>query len=108
MTFHPLHEHLLGNQGFKPSSTRNQAAFHGPTLFSPLSMCSKVFPTLSSIRSSLYWFMYLDFMHLDLSFVQGDKNGSICILLHVEHHLTQHHLLKMLSFFHWMLLACKR
>jgi hypothetical protein len=44
-------------------------------------------------------------IHLDLSFVQGDKNESICILLHDNHQLCQHHLLKMLSFFYWMVLA---
>jgi hypothetical protein len=38
-------------------------------------------------------------MYLDLIFVQGDKNGSICILLHADRQLNQHHLLKMLSFF---------
>ena len=37
-------------------------------------------------------------MHLDLSFVQGDKNRSICILLPADLQLDQHHLLKMLSF----------
>jgi hypothetical protein len=38
-------------------------------------------------------------MHLFLSFVQGDKDGSICYLLHADHQLNQKHLLKMLSFF---------
>ena len=28
-----------------------------------------------------------------LSFAQGDKNGTICILLYVDHQLNQHHLL---------------
>ena len=42
---------------------------------------------------------------LDLSFVQGDKYGSICILLHADIQLDQHHLLKMLSFFHYMVLT---
>ena len=37
--------------------------------------------------------------NLDLSFVQGDKNTSICILLSADCQLNQHHLLKMLSFF---------
>jgi hypothetical protein len=32
--------------------------------------------------------------------VKGDKYGSICILLHADLQLNQHHLLKMLSFFH--------
>jgi len=35
---------------------------------------------------------------LDLSFEQGDKNGSICILPHANCQLNQHHLLKMLDF----------
>jgi len=43
--------------------------------------------------------MWRSLIHLDLSFVQGDKNRSICILLHVDLQLNQHHLLKMLSFF---------
>ena len=34
-----------------------------------------------------------------------DKNGLICILLHANCQLNQHHLLKMLSFSHWMVLA---
>jgi hypothetical protein len=29
--------------------------------------------------------------HLNLSFVQRDKNGSIYILLHANHQLNQHH-----------------
>ena len=28
-----LWSHLQDHQGFKPSSTRNQGAFHGPTLY---------------------------------------------------------------------------
>jgi len=36
---------------------------------------------------------------LDLSFVQGDKSGLICILIYAAVQLKQHHLLKMLSFF---------
>jgi hypothetical protein len=36
---------------------------------------------------------------LELSFVQGDKNRSIRILLHANRQLSQHPLLKMLSFF---------
>ena len=38
-------------------------------------------------------------MHIDLTLVQGDRNGSIHILLHDNHQLCQHHLLNMLSFF---------
>jgi len=35
---------------------------------------------------------------MDLSFVRGDGYGSICILLHAEIQLDQHHRLKMLFF----------
>ena len=41
-------------------------------------------------------------MHLDFSFVQGNKYRSICIVLHTDSELDQHHLLKILSFFHCM------
>ena len=40
----------------------------------------------------------LPIFHLDLTLVQGDRNGSICIPLHDNHQLCQHHLLKMLFF----------
>jgi hypothetical protein len=42
---------------------------------------------------------------LDLNFVQGDKDELICILLLANLLWNQHHLLKMLSFFYWMVLA---
>ena len=62
----------------------------------------ETFPTFSSIRFSVSGFMWRSLIHLDLRFAQEDKNGSICILLHADHQLNQHHLLKMLSLFHWM------
>jgi hypothetical protein len=43
--------------------------------------------------------MWSSLILLDLSFVQGDKNGSVLILLHANRHMSQHHLLKMLFFF---------
>ena len=49
--------------------------------------------------------MWRSLIHLDLSLVQEDKNRLICILLHASRQLSQHHLLKRLSFFHWMELA---
>jgi hypothetical protein len=67
--------------------------------FSPVPISSKLFLTLSSISSSVSGFMWISLIHLDLTLVQGDSNGSILILLHDNHHLCQHHLLKMLSFF---------
>jgi hypothetical protein len=73
--------------------------------FSHVPISSRLSPTFSSISFSVYGFLWRSLIHLDLSFVQGDKNGSICILLHANCQLSQHHLLKMLSFFHWMVLA---
>jgi hypothetical protein len=43
--------------------------------------------------------MWTFLIHLDLDFVQGDKNGSIQILLNDNCQLTQHYFLKMLGFF---------
>ena len=49
-------------------------------------------------------FMLRSLIHLDLSFVHGDRYESICILLHVDIQLCQHHFLEMLSFFHCIIL----
>ena len=67
--------------------------------FFPVPISLRLFPTFSSINFSVSGFMWRSLIHLDLSFVQGDKNGSILILLHDNRQLCQHHLLKMLSFF---------
>jgi hypothetical protein len=74
-------------------------------IISPVPISSRLFPTFSSVSFSVSGFMWNSLIHLDLSFVQGDNNGSIHILLHDNHQLCQHHLLKRLSFFHWMVLA---
>ena len=47
----------------------------------------------------LYGFMWRSLIHLDLSFVQGNKNRSIYTLLHANHQLNKHHLLKNVAFF---------
>jgi hypothetical protein len=47
----------------------------------------------------------MSLIYMDLNFMQGDKYDSICILLHEDIHLDQHHFLKMLSFFHFIVLA---
>ena len=60
-------------------------------------MCSRLFPTFSYTRFSVSGFMWRSLIPLNLSFVQGEKNGEICICLHVDHQLNQHYLLKMLS-----------
>jgi len=72
---------------------------------SPEPMCLRLFTTFSSISLSVSGFMWRSLIHLDLSFVQGDNNGSICILLHTDLQLNQHHFSKMLSFFHCMVLG---
>jgi hypothetical protein len=68
--------------------------------FSPVPICSSLFPIFSSISFSVSGFIWRALIHLNLSFVQEEKNGSIQILLHAaDHLLNQHHLLKMLAFF---------
>jgi hypothetical protein len=73
--------------------------------FSPVHISSRLFPTFSSVSFRVSGFIWSSLIHLDLSFVQGEKNGAIRILLHDNCQLCQHHLLKMLSFFHWVVLA---
>ena len=58
----------------------------------------RAFPTFSSIRFCVFGFMLRPLIHLDLSFIQGDKYGSIVIPLHTDHQLNQHTLWKMLFF----------
>jgi hypothetical protein len=73
--------------------------------FSPVPLCSRIFTTFSSLSFKVSGFMRKSLIHLDLSFVQEEKNGLIHILLRDSGQFSQHHLLKMLSFFHWMVLA---
>ena len=65
--------------------------------WSPVPMCSKLLLTFSSISFSVTGFMLMSLIHLDLSFMQDDHYGSICIL-HTTLQLCQPHLLKMPSF----------
>jgi hypothetical protein len=65
---------------------------------SPVPMFLRLFPTFSYISFSVSGFMWSSLIHLDLTLVQGDKNGSICIPLHDNHQLCQNRLLKMLFF----------
>ena len=68
---------------------------------------SSVLPTFSSMRFSVVDFMLRSLIYLDLSFVHDDRYGSIFIFLCVDIQLCQHHLLNMLSLFHFMfLLLC--
>jgi hypothetical protein len=58
---------------------------------SPESMCPRLFTTSSSIRLSVSGFMLRSLIHLDLSFLQGEKYAfSICILLHADMQFNQH------------------
>ena len=61
---------------------------------SPVQMCPRLFPSFSSIRFSVSGFMLRSLIQLELSYVHGDRYGSICNI-----QLDQHHLLDMLSFF---------
>jgi hypothetical protein len=45
------------------------------------------------------WFYVEVFDPFGVEFVQGDRFGSICILLYADIQYEQHHLLKILSFF---------
>jgi hypothetical protein len=62
-------------------------------------MSSRLFPTFSSIKFSVSCFMLRSLIYLDLSFIQGSKYGSVFIPLNRQP-VSQHYVLKMLSFFH--------
>ena len=53
--------------------------------FSPVPISSRLYPTFSFFNFSVSGLMWWSLIHLDLSFVQGDKNGSVRILLHDNH-----------------------
>ena len=61
-------------------------------ILSPAKMHSKTFPTFFSIRFSAPCFMFRSLIHLNLSFVQSYKYGSI-FFLHVDILLDQGHFL---------------
>ena len=76
----------------------------------PLTTTTITTKTIKRLNSPIKRHRLTDWMHKQnsafcciqdvyLSFVQGDKNGSVCILLHADCQLNQHHLLRMLSFF---------
>lgn len=64
-------------------------------------MSSRIFSSFSSIEFSLPSFMLSSLIHLEFSFVLSDKHGSIWILPHAGLQFDQHHLLKILPFFHF-------
>ena len=67
-------------------------------------MHSRLLLTFSFVKIIVVRFILRSLLHLGLSFVHGDIYGSFCILLHVDIQLCQHHLLKMLSIFHCIVL----
>jgi hypothetical protein len=67
--------------------------------FPPVPMSYRFFPTFSSSRFNVSGFMLRTLIYLELSFLQGDKYGSIFIFLHTDSQLDQHHILKTRSFF---------
>jgi hypothetical protein len=58
--------------------------------FPNVPMSRRFFPTLSSIRFSVSHFMLRILIHLHVSFVQGNKYGSIFIILHTSIHSDMH------------------
>jgi hypothetical protein len=52
---------------------------------SPVPISLRFSPTFSAINFSVSGFMWRSLIYLGLNFVQGDKNGSILILLHANH-----------------------
>lgn len=61
-------------------------------MFSLISMCSRLFPSVSSVRFRVSDFMFRSLIHLNFRFVQGDRYGSI--------QLDEQHVLYMLSLFY--------
>ena len=70
---------------------------------SPVAMHSGLFLIFPFLSFTVSGFTLRSLTHLDLSFMQG--NRSIYILLHTYIQLDKHHLLKILSFFHCIILA---
>jgi hypothetical protein len=72
---------------------------------SPVPVSSRLFPTFSYVRFSVFGFMFRHLVHLYFGFVQCNKYGSICTLLHSDSHFEEHHLLKMRYFPYCIFLA---
>jgi hypothetical protein len=63
-------------------------------ILSPIPVHSRLLSTFYSTRFSVSSFTSRFLIHSNLSFVQSDRHRSICIFLHAEIQLDQHHLLK--------------
>ena len=66
---------------------------------------SKIFLLMFSSRTFMVsWLIFKSFIHLEFIFVYGISWWSSFIFLHVAVQISQHHLLKRLFLFHFMLL----
>ena len=72
--------------------------------FSPVPISSTVFCSFSSIWFSVCFYVEI-LNRIGLFFVQCDEYGPICISLHTDCQLDKLRLLKILSFFHFMVLT---
>lgn len=61
-------------------------------------ICSRIFPAFSSSRFSISGLMAGFLTHLEMDFVQDNKDGPVLFLLHADNQCVQQHVLKMLSF----------
>ena len=86
--FSPMWSHLLIDDF---SARANNRVFRKYFL---VTISSRLFPTFSPKSFSVSGYRLGSLIHLELSFVQGKESWSICILLHADIQLDQHHLLK--------------
>ena len=71
----------------------------------PVPVCPNIFPSSSCVWFSVSVLILRSSTHLKLSFVQGHKNESICILLYSVVLFEKKHLLKMMPFSQCVFLA---
>ena len=62
----------------------------------------RLLPVFSYRILMVSYLAFRSFTHVEFIFVYGVRKWSSFILLHVAVQFSQHHLLKRLSFFHWM------
>ena len=67
-------------------------------------MSRSVLPIFSSRIFVVSGLIFQSLIHFEFIFVYGIRKCSSFILLHVAVQLSQHHLLKSLSFLHWIIL----
>uniref|UniRef100_A0A9L0T9I2 Uncharacterized protein n=1 Tax=Equus caballus TaxID=9796 RepID=A0A9L0T9I2_HORSE len=63
-------------------------------------MSKSVLPIFSSRRLIVLGLIFRSLIHFEFIFVNGEKECSVFILLHVAFQFSQYHLLKRLSFLH--------